>query len=166
MNFMKRHNQPAPQGILDEAYLQPPALFGATVRPISMQSMNQSSNPFGLNLSIPSLPKLDTSTGTVKTTEPSIPHTSFFGNLPEIENPVPKDAPIQNLKKVQAKDSKVKPMCTQTLWNMMPYVEEHQLASNLKASSGIQRFWEDESLHIHMRNLEISESGSLSLEKE
>jgi hypothetical protein len=42
----------------------------------------------------------------------------------------------------------------------MPYVQE-DLANN-KRKGGLQRLWEDESLHINMQNLALSEAGTIS----
>lgn len=44
----------------------------------------------------------------------------------------------------------------------MPYLNEQQLSNNIKESSGISRFWEDENLDIKMRELRVSESGLIT----
>ena len=44
----------------------------------------------------------------------------------------------------------------------MPYVDESVLDNNIEKESGIQRFWEDESLHIHLRNLSVCEPGVIT----
>ena len=48
----------------------------------------------------------------------------------------------------------------------MPYVDESVLDNNIEKESGIQRFWEDESLHIHLRNLSVCEPGVITKQKE
>ena len=48
----------------------------------------------------------------------------------------------------------------------MPYVDESILENNMDKESGIQRLWEDESIHIHMRNLSVCEPGVITKQKE
>lgn len=48
----------------------------------------------------------------------------------------------------------------------MAYVDESVLDNNILKESGIARLWEDESLHIHLRNLSVSEPGVITLQKE
>ena len=48
----------------------------------------------------------------------------------------------------------------------MPYVDESVLDHNVKQESGIQRLWEDENLHIHLRNLSVCEPGVITKQKE
>lgn len=48
----------------------------------------------------------------------------------------------------------------------MPYVDESALEHNMKAESGILRMWEDESLHLHLRNLSVCEPGVITTGKE
>lgn len=44
----------------------------------------------------------------------------------------------------------------------MPYVDESLLDHNTKTESGIQRMWEDHSVHLEMRNLQVGEPGLLT----
>ena len=48
----------------------------------------------------------------------------------------------------------------------MPYVDESVLENNMAKESGIQRLWEDESLHIDMQNLSVCEPGVITKQKE
>ena len=48
----------------------------------------------------------------------------------------------------------------------MPYVDESALEHNMQAESGISRMWEDESLHLHLRNLSVCEPGVITVDKE
>ena len=48
----------------------------------------------------------------------------------------------------------------------MPYIDESVLDHNVKQESGIQRLWEDESLHLHLRNLSVCEPGVITKQKE
>lgn len=48
----------------------------------------------------------------------------------------------------------------------MPYVDEGMLDHSIKAESGIARLWEDESVHLSMRNLRVAEPGLLTKQKE
>ena len=52
------------------------------------------------------------------------------------------------------------------VWSLMPYVDESALDHNMEKESGIARMWEDESLHIHLRNLSLCEPGVITAEKE
>jgi hypothetical protein len=45
-----------------------------------------------------------------------------------------------------------------SVWNLMPHLE-------LEASQ-VQRMWEDESLHVSQRNLQVSEVGLITKDKE
>lgn len=48
----------------------------------------------------------------------------------------------------------------------MPYVDESLLDHNVKSESGIVRYWEDDSVHLQMRNLKVGEPGLLTKQKE
>ncbi len=48
----------------------------------------------------------------------------------------------------------------------MPYVDESALENNMEEESGITRLWEDDSLHLHLRNLSVCEPGVITLQKE
>ena len=48
----------------------------------------------------------------------------------------------------------------------MPYVNESLLDNNMEACSGIQRMWEDESIHTELRNLSVNEPGVITKQKE
>jgi hypothetical protein len=50
----------------------------------------------------------------------------------------------------------------QSIWSLMPYVDESLLDHNTKTESGIQRMWEDHSVHLEMRNLQVGEPGLLT----
>ena len=52
------------------------------------------------------------------------------------------------------------------VWSLLPYVDESALDHNMKNESGIARMWEDESLHLHLRNLSVCEPGVITMEKE
>ena len=52
------------------------------------------------------------------------------------------------------------------VWSLLPYVNESALEHNMQAESGIARMWEDESLHLHMRNLALCEPGVITADKE
>ena len=52
------------------------------------------------------------------------------------------------------------------MWSLLPYVNESILDNNVKKESGISRLWEDDSLHLHMRNLSICEPGVITTQKE
>ena len=53
-----------------------------------------------------------------------------------------------------------------SVWSLLPYVNEKLLDHNMAEESGIQRMWEDESIHIHMRNLSVCEPGVITTQKE
>jgi len=48
------------------------------------------------------------------------------------------------------------------VWSLLPYVNEKLLDHNMAEESGIQRMWEDESIHLHMRNLSVCEPGVIT----
>ena len=52
------------------------------------------------------------------------------------------------------------------VWSLLPYVDESKLDNNMEKESGISRLWEDQSLHIQMRNLSLCEPGVITKQKE
>ena len=50
----------------------------------------------------------------------------------------------------------------QSIWDLMPQVNEDLLDHNMLKESGIQRFWEDEKLDIRLRDMRISEAGVIT----
>ena len=49
-----------------------------------------------------------------------------------------------------------------SVWSLLPYVNEKLLDHNMAEESGIQRMWEDENIHLHMRNLSVCEPGVIT----
>ena len=52
------------------------------------------------------------------------------------------------------------------MWSLLPYVDENALDNNMAKESGIARLWEDESIHLQMRNLSVCEPGIITAQKE
>ena len=65
----------------------------------------------------------------------------------------------KRLPKIEAKIMKKQ---RQSVWSLMPYVNESLLDKNMKDSSGIQRLWEDESIHVNLNNLTVNEPGVIT----
>lgn len=80
---------------------------------------------------------------------------------PKVASNVSPPQSKREVKKEQKKKSK-----KQSIWNLMPYVDETQLDHSLAAESGISRLWEDESVHLSMRNLRVGEAGLITKQKE
>lgn len=74
-----------------------------------------------------------------------------------ITNKVPSPSDKREIKKEQKLKSK-----KTSIWNLMPYVDESLIDHSVKAESGISRLWEDDSVHLSMRNLRVGEPGLLT----
>ena len=64
------------------------------------------------------------------------------------------------------KDEKLNKKQKVTVWSLMPYINESALDNCLEKESGIARLWEDQSLHLHLRDLSLTEPGVITAQKE
>ena len=150
----------------------PVPMFGLSALPgmqgIKMPELNDPA-PFGISLAIPSLPPYEPNPA-----ENAYPKT-FFSFEPQakpeektttnlIDNPSQVRIPSPQTKRDVKKEAKKK--SKKSIWNLMPYVDESLLKHNVASESGIARMWEDESVHLSMRNLKVGEPGLITNQKE